>query len=456
MKKLCIYLSFFALATFESSAQPVISLTPVITGLSAPVDVVSANDGTNRFFVVQQGGTIRVFSSTFASLGTFLTVTGVSTGGERGLLSLVFHPNYASNGFFFVFYTNGAGNLEISRYRISTDPNVADVSSRVIVLTIPHPGASNHNGGRLLFGADGLLYLSTGDGGGAGDQANNAQNPSVLLGKMLRISVNTSATAPFYSIPAGNPFGNEVWALGLRNPFRWSFDRQTQDVWIGDVGQNAWEEINFVPAGAPVGRNFGWRCYEGNNPYNLAGCGPVANYTFPIYTYPISPPPASVIGGVVYRGTAFPGMFGYYIACDFYSGNFYKIRPDGSGWNVTVQNALRSGIAAFGESESGELFAAGLTTGTVYRVQGTIVTGIADPSQPGFRLFAQGKSISVFLDQPWKRMELLQTGGAKVAEVSLAGRTGRMDIPLASLPAGIYIARVYGTNRSIVVKFLLR
>jgi glucose/arabinose dehydrogenase len=224
------------------AAQPALSLTPVITtGLSSPIQFVHAGDGSNRIFIVQQGATIKVYDASFNYLSDFLTVSNVTVGGERGLLSMAFHPAYASNGFSYVYYTNTAGDLELARYHVSSDANVADAASKVVLITIPHPTNSNHNGGELHFGADGYLYLSTGDGGGGGDVPNNAQNTAVLLGKMLRFNVNTSNVSPYYTIPAGNPFGNEIYDLGLRNPFRWSFDRLTKDMWIGDVGQDSFE-----------------------------------------------------------------------------------------------------------------------------------------------------------------------------------------------------------------------
>jgi glucose/arabinose dehydrogenase len=354
----------------KSVAQPTIALTPVITsGLSSPIQFVSAGDGTNRVFIVQQGGTIKAYDAAFNFLADFVTVSGVNVGGERGLLSMVFHPNYAANGFFYVYYTNTAGDLELARYHISSSVNVADPASKVILITIPHPTNSNHNGGELHFGSDGYLYLSTGDGGGGGDVPNNAQNTAVLLGKMLRFDVNTSNVSPYYTIPAGNPFGNEIYDLGLRNPFRWSFDRLTNDMWIGDVGQDSFEELNYRSAGATVGVNYGWHCYEGNNTYNTTGCGPITDYVFPVYTYPTQNPAAAITGGVVYRGTQYPALQGYNISADFYSGTFYLTVPNGSGgWLTTTQVLATNNIADFGETENGEVYAVSLTGNSVYRI----------------------------------------------------------------------------------------
>jgi glucose/arabinose dehydrogenase len=264
MKKFS-FIPIFLLWSFSIFAQPVISLAPVISGLSQPMQFVNAGDGSNRIFIPQKGGDIKVFDKDFAPLGTFLSITGIQTGGEGGLLSLCFHPQFKTNKLFFVFYTNISNDLEVARYQIGNTPdsvNIARPSSKRIVITIPHPTYQNHNGGTLRFGKDGFLYLSTGDGGSGGDPTNNAQNTTRLLGKMLRLNVNTSNTPPYYTIPVTNPFGNEVLQYGLRNPFRWNFDRLTGDMWIGDVGQSAFEEINRCSRDSLIGVNYGWRCYE--------------------------------------------------------------------------------------------------------------------------------------------------------------------------------------------------
>ena len=363
-------LFIFLVFAVNGAAQPSLSLTSVITtGLSSPIQFVNAGDGSNRVFIVQQGATIRAYDASFNFLSVFLTVSNVNTGGERGLLSMAFHPAYQSNGLFFVYYTNTAGDLELARYHVSSDPNIADPASKVIVITIPHPTNSNHNGGTLHFGNDGFLYLSTGDGGGAGDVPNNAQNTTVLLGKMLRFNVSTSASDPYYTIPAGNPYGNEIFDLGLRNPFRWSFDRMTHDMWIGDVGQDTWEEIDYRPAALTAGVNYGWHCYEGNATYNTTGCSAPSSYVFPVYTYPTANPAAAVTGGVVYRGTAYPSLQGYYLSTDFYSGDFHLVVSDGlGGWTTTTQTLALTGITNFGETEDGEVYVVSLTDNSVSRV----------------------------------------------------------------------------------------
>ncbi|HET6995309.1 MAG TPA: PQQ-dependent sugar dehydrogenase [Chitinophagaceae bacterium] len=357
--------------------DPHLTVTPVITGLGTPIQVTNAGDGSNRIFVVMQGatntGSIFVYNSSYVKLDTFLTVTGItgmSSGSERGLLSMAFHPQYANatspfHGMFYVYYTNATGDLEIARYQVSSNPDSADENSKAIVLTIPHPVNANHNGGTIRFGPDGYLYLATGDGGSGGDPPNNAQNPNVLLGKLLRLDVNSNPSPPYYSSPSTNPyFGvttpdtlDQIYAFGLRNPFRYSFDRLNGNLWIGDVGQGSREEINFSPSNSTAGVNYGWRCYEGNLAFNTSGCGPIGNYQFPIFTYP-NPGGAAVTGGVVYRGTlpVNAPLQGFYLATDYYSGTFYKIRPDGAGgWTVYPQTGLLSGVPSIGETESGEI-----------------------------------------------------------------------------------------------------
>jgi glucose/arabinose dehydrogenase len=352
--------------------SPTLSLTPVITtGLSLPIQLVNAGDGSNRVFIVQKAGDIKVFDKSFAPLGTFLSVSNVrSTENERGLLSMVFHPDYKNNGFFYVYYTNLSGNLELDRYKVSNNPNVADATSKDTLIIIPHPTNNNHNGGELHFGVDGYLYLSTGDGGGGNDVPNNAQTTTVLLGKMLRFDVNTSDTKPYYTIPPDNPFGNEVFAYGLRNPFRWSFDRLTNDMWIGDVGQDAFEEVNFRPFDSTNGVNYGWRCYEGPVAKNLSGCGPISNYNFPIYTFPTTAANSvSITGGTVYRGSTFIDLQGYYIATEYYTGNYFKIKRLGSNtWDTSSQKLSIARIADIGETENGELYAVALEAGRVLRI----------------------------------------------------------------------------------------
>lgn len=461
----CCFLSIqFSQSIF---AQPIITYNSVITGLNQPVDVVNADDGSNRIFVVEQGGTIKVFSSAYASLGTFLTVTGISTGGEQGLLSLAFHPNYETNGFFWVYYTNSNGDLEVARYKVSTgNANIADPATKQVVITIPHPGQTNHNGAKLNFGRDSYLYFATGDGGGSGDPLNNAQNGNSLLGKMIRINARTSASGPFYTIPSDNPFvanpnvADEIWALGLRNPFRWSFDRANGNMWIGDVGQGQKEEINYRTAAQSAGVNYGWRCYEGSLAFNTAGCLAQSNYVFPVYEYDNlsgNNTPASVVGGYVYRGSAYPTMAGYYYATDVYSGNLYKINI--SNFSTSVQTGLPTFVAGFGETESGELLATSLN-GTVYSLvpaTPTSVDDLNDAQKP--RLYptvVTQKRFTLELPTVYNELQIISMSGIIIQQENMKRRTGVQQITIPALTPGIYLVRLTGASSSFVQKIVVQ
>lgn len=373
-----------AFVVSDSFAQPVVSFTSFASGLSAPLDIVNAGDGTNRLFIVQRNGTIRVHNGTSLLPIPFINIADtILDNGEQGLLSMAFHPDYETNRYFFVYYTDKEGDITLARYQTTLgDPNIADPNSEVILLEIPKPGApyfNNHNGGKIIFGADGYLYVSIGDGGSGNDPFLLSQNGNSFFGKMLRLNVNNFSTPPYYSIPPDNPYVSnpavldEIWVLGLRNPWRWSFDRQTNDMWIGDVGQGAREEINFRANGSTGGINYGWRCYEGNNTNLTGGCGPSSNYVFPIFDYPHNGSTGgfSVTGGNVYRGPTYPLLTGYYLCADYVSGNLWKIRPNGiGGWNIFQQSGLPGSIVGFGEAENGTLYAASLG-GTVYLVEAT-------------------------------------------------------------------------------------
>lgn len=384
-------------------AQPDIGFAGFISsGLSSPIDITNANDGTNRLFIVEQGGRIKIHNGTMLLPTPFLDISTIITaGGERGLLSLAFHPGYRINRYFFVYYTNLSGDITIARYQTQAgDPNLADAASGVVLITIPKPFA-NHNGGDLNFGPDGYLYFGTGDGGSGGDPFNYSQNGLSLLGKMIRIDVNDFLTPPYYVIPADNPYIGDpavddlIWVIGLRNPWRWSFDRVTNDMWIADVGQNAWEEVNFRPAGSTGGINYGWRCYEGIAPYNTTGCLPQSNYISPIFVYPhiFATGGFSITGGFVYRGSEYPLLQGYYICADYVSGNVWLIGPNGSGWTTKMQAGLPGSISAFGESENGTLYAVSLG-GNVYKVEIPVVLPLS-------LLSFSGKKQSGFNELKW-------------------------------------------------------
>jgi glucose/arabinose dehydrogenase len=353
-----------------------VSLTQRVTGLSNPVFVTHAGDSSDRLFVVEQSGRIRIVQNGTLVSTPFLNISNrLRSGGEEGLLSVAFSPNYATNGRFYVFYTNQVGNLVIARYQVSSNANIADPNSEQIILTINHPTYSNHNGGQLAFGPDGYLYIGTGDGGSGGDPANNAQNPNSLLGKILRIDVESPGVTT-YAIPSTNPFGvdkdpnnlvrDEIWAWGLRNPWRFSFDRQSGDLFIADVGQGSYEEINYQPASSTGGENYGWRIMEGSQPF-LSNGNDTAGLILPVAEYDHSQG-ISVTGGYVYRGTADPRLQGIYFYGDFGSGRIWGLRRNTTGWETQMLLDSPYAVSTFGEDQQGNLYLADYFGGTIYQV----------------------------------------------------------------------------------------
>lgn len=354
-------------------SQPVIELKLAYSGdLSEILGITHAGD--ERLFAVRQNGRIMVIDEAgTVNPNPFLNIRNkISTGGERGLLGMAFHPNYAENGYFFVNYTkSGDGATVVSRFSVSEDnPNKADSLSEKIIMVVDQP-FSNHNGGDIKFGPDGYLYIGMGDGGSGGDPMNLSQTATVLLGKMLRIDVNNGDP---YDIPADNPWAEsldtlpEIWAFGVRNPWRFSFDAATGDMWMGDVGQNEFEEINYVKAGA-AGINYGWRCYEGDEPYNMSQCNPNDEYTFPVYVYSQNQGDRSVTGGYVYRGEDYPLLQGTYVFGDFVSGQMFTVRPDGDDWvGERILDFGGGQITSFGENVHNELFMAARGQAAIYRV----------------------------------------------------------------------------------------
>ena len=344
----------------------------IVSGLSAPVGITNAGDGSGRLFILEQAGVIRILKNDTLVPTPFLDIRDRvgSNGSEQGLLGLAFHPRYTENGYFYINYTDLNGNTVIARFSVSTDdPDRADPASETRLLAVRQP-YPNHNGGMLAFGADGFLYLGLGDGGSAGDPQGNGQSLNTLLGKILRIDVDGGSP---YAIPPSNPFVNqgakkpEIWAYGLRNPWRFSFDRQTGDLYIGDVGQNLWEEIDYLPAGSPGGTNFGWNYFEGLHPYDnrvppagLSTLQPVAEYSHN--------QGCSVTGGVVYRGSSLPEWQGVYLYADYCSGNVWGLLRDTQGnWGNALLYENTGRITSFGEDEQGEVYMAD-HTGIIVRL----------------------------------------------------------------------------------------
>ena len=355
-----------------------IALRAVVGSLPSPIGV-SAAPGDPRLFVIGQAGQIVIVRGG-KSAGTFLDIsTRISCCGERGLLGLAFHPGYATNGRFFVRYTDPAGDIRISEFRVSSDPNKADPASETVLLTIPHPSYSNHNGGRIEFGPDGYLYIGTGDGGSGGDPNNHGQSLATLLGKMLRIDVDHPSGGKPYGIPADNPFVGragalpEIFAYGLRNPYSFSFDRLTGDLWIGDVGQDLWEEVDHAPAnlGGGNGLDYGWSVMEGDHCYKPAtGCSTIG-LTPPLTEYTHGANDSigcAIIGGYVYRGNAYPDLLGRYFFGDECSGHVWDVTAAGP-LSQAPQLLLSSGlnIDGWGQDDVGELYLVA-SNGSLYQL----------------------------------------------------------------------------------------
>jgi glucose/arabinose dehydrogenase len=375
MKKTFILL-LTLLFTYQIHAQ--ISLNQLATGFNQPVSIAHAND--NRLFIVEKAGRIAIIDTSGNRYPDyFLEITNRvnSFGGEQGLLGLAFHPDYANNGYFYVNYTDAQDSTTVSRFtRSGQNPDQADANTELVILKIKQP-YTNHNGGDIKFGPQGYLYIATGDGGAGGDPENHSQNPRSLLGKLLRIDVNQAT----YAIPSDNPFVatpdtlDEIWALGLRNPWRFSFDRLTNDLWIADVGQNAWEEINFAPAASQGGENYGWRCYEGNEPYNTEGCKPADAYVFPVHVFENTPTDCSVTGGFVYRGSKYPNLYGQYFYSDFCSAKIWSLTYSNGTWQNRFYQDHDFACSTLGEDAAGELYVAAFDKGIIYHLQGTVTTG---------------------------------------------------------------------------------
>jgi len=350
---------------------PEISLKLTHSGIKQPTHITHAGDNSKRLFVTEQRGRILLIRNNSVSQKPFLDISDrVSCCGERGLLSMAFPPGYHGKKYFYLNYTDRSGDTVVARYRITQDPDRANPKSEEIILTIRQPYA-NHNGGQLAFGPDGYLYVGMGDGGSAGDPQNNAQNPSSLLGKMLRIDVE-SGKKP-YAVPRDNPFVSnkmyrpEIWATGLRNPWRFSFDRKNGDLFIADVGQNKYEEIDFEPKGSKGGRNYGWNIMEGLHCYKTENCErkglalPVAEYDHD--------KGCSITGGMVYRGSMFPQLQGIYFYGDFCSGRIWGLKQSGEEWmNKELKNTGLS-ISTFGEDEAGEIYLADYGKGNIYGIE---------------------------------------------------------------------------------------
>jgi glucose/arabinose dehydrogenase len=453
MKKI-ILLLFICIANL-SLAQTV-AVQTFATGLTNAVALVHP-PADSRLFVVQKTGAIRIVNPNGTVNATpFLTVTGLSSGSEQGLLGLAFHPNYATNGLFFINYTNTAGDTVIARYSVSANPDIANTTA-TILMTVDQP-FSNHNGGSLAFGRDGFLYIGLGDGGSGGDPQGYSQNmtvdpafPSrVLLGKMLRIDVNTTFGSLNYGIPATNPYATtaglrEIWAIGLRNPWKYSFNRLNGDLWIADVGQSTREEINKTTFPLPnTGLNYGWRCFEGTSVFNNSGCPTFANTVAPFTDYVYgSNGRCSITGGYFYTGSLYPNFTNKYIFADYCTGEIGLV--DASGvitWTLNLPGVITS----FGEDVNGEL----------YITNGTSVSKVVDTSLSALSL--NESLVTIFPNPANNELYIKNDNNLALEFISIADLTGKIvfnqdiqnlgsnAVNIASLAKGMYLITVETQN----------
>jgi glucose/arabinose dehydrogenase len=377
-----LWMIFTLILAFPLNAFSQVKAELVVSGLTQPTDFQVAPGDTTRFFILEQDGRIRVIQNGMLQTTPFLDIDSLvgSGGSEQGLLGLAFHPNYATNRFFYVNYTNNSGDTVIARYTATSDGSSAQSGSAKTILTYDQP-FSNHNGGQLVFGPDGFLYISVGDGGSAGDPQNNAQNLGNLLGKILRIDVDGGDP---YAIPSTNPFVSrgtargEIWAYGLRNPWRFSFDKETGDLYIGDVGQTTREEINAVLSTSTGGENYGWRIMEGTFCFNPSTNCDQTGLILPVHDYARTGGFCSVTGGFVYRGSAIPSVQGHYFYSDFCKGNLSSFRFSDGGasdfreWTESI-GVTFSNVSSFGQDHDGELYVLSYSDGKVYKL-------VPDPS----------------------------------------------------------------------------
>lgn len=441
-----------------SSAQS--EMVPFATGLQNPAGITHAGD--ERLFVIDQEGYIRIVNMD----GTihaepFLDIKDkVIFQGERGLLGLAFHPDYKTNGYFYVNYVGRGNRTNIARFSVSADnPNKADSASEITLLEILQP-FNNHKGGDLAFGPDSMLYIGLGDGGSAGDPQNRARNPLELLGKILRIDVNRGDP---YAIPESNPFHDvdnargEIWALGLRNPWRFSFDRLTGDLWIADVGQDKFEEINFQPADSKGGENYGWRCYEANEPFNRQGCESDTTFTFPIYSYAHGPG-CSVTGGYVYRGSATSPWYGHYFFTDYCADMIWTLHKEGDNWvKEDFGDYPGNNFTTFGEDINGQLYVAGAKTQTLYKVVANATAIDPDPQAQEIKVIQIPNSNKIRIASMKdfagdKKIWLTDMKGTVLFQAST--REDSYEFDTGTLPAGVYIVNIGAEGKKFVQKLI--
>ena len=460
MKNKTLTLLLLLITTFSFS-QDIYTIL-FADGFSNPVEM--QNVGDDRLFIVEKRGVIEILQLDGTTNPTpFLDIQSIvlTPGGnydERGLLGLAFHPDYINNGYFYVNYIDNFGNTQISRFSVSTsDPSIADPDSEFQILEVEQPYI-NHNGGCLRFGPEGYLYIGLGDGGSAGDPENRSQNLQTLLGKMLRIDIDNTEGSTNYAVPSNNPFVgdpnalDEIWSYGLRNPWRFSFDSETDELWIGDVGQGSIEEIDRAAA-TVSGQNYGWRCYEGTQEYNTSGCPNQSELTFPVAEYSHSGGNCSITGGYVYRGEIYENFLGIYFYADFCSGEIGTIDQSNNQINHGPYNGS---WVSFGEDKNKELYIID-NFGSIYKIEGNIL------STTDFNI----NTVSIYPNPASNNLNVKSSNNSFIKNISIYDLKGSIaltknisgltetNISINSLQSGIYMVKVTSAKDISIIKKLI-
>ena len=460
MKNKTLTLLLLLITTFSFS-QDIYTIL-FADGFSNPVEM--QNVGDDRLFIVEKRGVIEILQLDGTTNPTpFLDIQSIvlTPGGnydERGLLGLAFHPDYINNGYFYVNYIDNFGNTQISRFSVSTsDPNIADPDSEFQILEVEQPYI-NHNGGCLRFGPEGYLYIGLGDGGSAGDPENRSQNLQTLLGKMLRIDIDNTEGSTNYAVPSNNPFVgdpnalDEIWSYGLRNPWRFSFDSETDELWIGDVGQGSMEEIDRAAA-TVSGQNYGWRCYEGTQEYNTSGCPNQSELTFPVAEYSHSGGNCSITGGYVYRGEIYENFLGIYFYADFCSGEIGTIDQSNNQIN---HGPFNGSWVSFGEDKNKELYIID-NFGSIYKIEGNIL------STTDFNI----NTVSIYPNPASNNLNVKSSNNSFIKNISIYDLKGSIaltknisgltetNISINSLQTGIYMVKVSSAKGTSIIKKLI-
>ena len=460
MKNKTLTLLLLLITTFSFS-QDIYTIL-FADGFSNPVEM--QNVGDDRLFIVEKRGVIEILQLDGTTNPTpFLDIQNIvlTPGGnydERGLLGLAFHPDYINNGYFYVNYIDNFGNTQISRFSVSTsDPSIADPDSEFQILEVEQPYI-NHNGGCLRFGPEGYLYIGLGDGGSAGDPENRSQNLQTLLGKMLRIDIDNTEGSTNYAVPSNNPFVgdpnalDEIWSYGLRNPWRFSFDSETDELWIGDVGQGSMEEIDRAAA-TVSGQNYGWRCYEGTQEYNTSGCPNQSELTFPVAEYSHSGGNCSITGGYVYRGEIYENFLGIYFYADFCSGEIGTIDQSNNQIN---HGPFNGSWVSFGEDKNKELYIID-NFGSIYKIEGNIL------STTDFNI----NTVSIYPNPASNNLNVKSSNNSFIKNISIYDLKGSIaltknisgltetNISINLLQSGIYMVKVTSAKGISIIKKLI-